>query len=181
MVLDFLPLLAFYGVLMAKGIYAATVAGIIASAAAIGYTLGLRQTVRPMTWVSFALIVVFGGATLLFHDDTFIKVKPTVLYWLFALVLALAPRLAGRNFIRSMLERELRLPDPVWRRLNDAWAAFFAVLGALNLAIAAQFSTTVWATFKVFGTMALMFIFVLVQGVLLQRHLQGEGGGDKGG
>jgi intracellular septation protein len=170
--LDFLPLLAFYAVLSLGGIYAATAAGIVVTAGGICYTLYRRQPVRPMAWVSFVLIAVFGGATLILHDETFIKVKPTVLYWLFALVLGLAPRLAGRNFIRSLLERELRLPEPVWLRVNDSWAAFFALLGGLNLYVAFNFSTGVWATFKVFGTMGLMFLFVVAQGLILQRHLQ---------
>lgn len=170
--IDFLPLLAFYAALWARDIYAATAAGILASAATIAITLARRMPVRPMAWVSFALIVVFGGATLLLHDDTFIKWKPTVLYWLFALVLALAPRVAGRNLIRALLERELRLPDAIWRKVNDSWAAFFGVLGALNLVLAYNFSTMVWATYKVFGTMALMLVFVIAQGVMLQRHVQ---------
>jgi len=177
LLLDFLPLLAFYAALWARDIYAATAVGILASAGTVAYTLLRRQPVRPMAWVRFALIVVFGGATLLLHDETFIKVKPTVLYWLFALVLGLTPRVAGRNLIRSLLERELKLPDPVWLRLNDSWALFFAVLGALNLVLAYHFSTVVWATFKVFGTMALMAVFVVVQGILLQRHVQS---GDEG-
>lgn len=173
--LDFLPLLAFYAALWARDIYAATAVGILASAATLVYTLARKQPVRPMTWISFALIVVFGGATLLLHDETFIKVKPTVLYWLFAAALFLAPRLAGRNLIRALLERELRLPDPVWQRLNDAWALFFLLLGGLNLLLAWNFSTVVWATFKVFGTMALMLVFVVAQSVLLQRHLLDSG------
>ncbi len=170
--LDFLPLFAFYLAFWLGGIYAATLTGMVASAATIAWMLLRRQPVRPMAWVSFGLIVVFGGATLLLHDERFIKWKPTVLYWVFMLVLGLAPRVAGRNPIRLLLSRELRLPDHVWARLNDSWAVFFGLLGLANLYIAAHYSTPVWATFKVFGTLGLMLVFVVVQGVLLSRHLQ---------
>lgn len=176
LLIDFLPLLAFYAALWLGGIYVATAAGIIASAGGIAWTLWRRQPVRPMAWISFGLIVVLGSATLILHDERFIKWKPTVLYWLFTLILTLAPRLAGRNPIQLLLAREMRLPDRVWGRLNDSWAAFFAVLGGLNLYIALHFSTKVWATFKVFGTLGLMLIFVVAQGLVLSRHLQG---GDK--
>ena len=175
--LDFLPLLAFYAAFWLGGIYAATATGMLASAATIGWTLARRHPVRPMAWVSFVLIVVFGGATLLLHDESFIKWKPTVLYWLFTLVLALSPRLAGRNPMRLLLARELSLPDVIWARLNDSWAAFFGVLGALNLYIAYHFTTATWATFKVFGTLGLMLLFVIAQGLVLARHVQN---GDEG-
>ena len=174
LLLDYLPLLAFFGGYMLGGIYVGTAAGMAASTAAVAYTLIRRQPVRVMTWISFGLIVVFGGATLLFKNDIFIRVKPTVLYWLFALTLGLGPPLAGRNFIRNLLERELRLPDAVWVRLNNSWAAFFGLLGGLNLAIAFRFSQSTWVTFKVFGTIGLTLVFVVAQVLLLQRYLQGQ-------
>ncbi len=171
MLIDFLPLVAFYAAFWVGGIYAATATGMLASAATILYMLVRREPVRPMAWVSFVLIVVFGGATLWLHDESFIKWKPTILYWIFTLVLALAPRVAGRNPIQAMLGKELVLPAVIWARLNDSWAAFFALLGAANLYIAGHFSTSVWATFKVFGTLGMMVVFVLVQGVVLSRHV----------
>ena len=180
MLLDFLPLLAFYAAFYVGGIYAATTTGMVASAASIAWMLARRQPVRPMAWVSFALIVVFGGATLWLHDESFIKWKPTILYWIFAVVLALAPRLAGRNPIRALLGKELALPDALWSKVNDSWAMFFAVLGATNLYIANHFSTAVWAAFKVFGTLGLMLLFVVVQGVVLSRHLPASGKDEPG-
>jgi len=172
--LDFLPLLAFYGAFWFGGIYVATGAGILASAMSIAWALGRRHPIRPMAWISFALIVVFGGATLVLHDEMFIKWKPTVLYWLFAAVLALGPRLMGKNPIAMLLGKELQLTEAVWAKVNTSWAVFFGVLGVLNLAIAYNFDTATWATFKVFGTIALMVVFVIVQGVFLAPHLQGE-------
>lgn len=170
--LDFLPLLAFYGAFWLGGIYVATIAGIIASAASIAWALGRGHTVRPMVWVSFVLVLVFGGATLVLHDELFIKLKPTVLYACFALTLFLMPRLFNKNPLEMLLGKEIALPPMLWRRMNDSWAIFFVVLGVLNLVIAYQFDTTVWATFKVFGTLALMVIFVVIQGIVISPWMK---------
>jgi intracellular septation protein len=125
-----------------------------------------------MLWLSFALIVVFGGATLFLQNEAFIKWKPTVLYWLFALALGLGPVLFERNFIRLLMEKQISLPEPVWTRLNLGWAGFFTFLGAANLMVAFSFSTDAWVNFKMFGTLGLMLVFVLLQSVYLSRHIK---------
>jgi intracellular septation protein len=172
--LDFLPLLAFYGAFWLGGIYVATGVGILASAMSIAWALGRRHPIRPMAWISFGLIVVFGGATLILHDETFIKWKPTVLYWLFASVLWIGPRLLGKNPIAMLLGKELHLSEAIWTKVNNSWAVLFSLLGVLNLVIAYNFDTTTWATFKVFGTMAIMVVFLIVQGIFLAPHMQNE-------
>ena len=93
-----------------------------------------------MLWASLAIIVVFGGATLLLQDETFIKWKPTVLYWLFGVVLAGSALLFRRNLIRAMLSEQMRCPTPVWSRLNWSWVGFFAFMGAVNLYVAFNYS-----------------------------------------
>jgi intracellular septation protein len=125
-----------------------------------------------MLWVSFALIAVFGGATLFLQDENFIKWKPTVLYWLFALALGLGPVLFERNIIRLMMEKQITLPDLIWARLNLGWAAFFTFMGAANLLVAFNFSTDTWVDFKMFGTLGLMLVFMVMQGIYLSRHIQ---------
>jgi intracellular septation protein len=170
--IDFLPLLAFYGAFWLGGIYIATGVGILTSAMSIAWALGRRHPIRPMAWISFALIVVFGGATLILHDETFIKWKPTVLYWLFATVLILGPRLMGKNPIAMLLGKELELSESIWAKVNNSWAFFFAGLGVMNLVIAYNFDTTTWATFKVFGTMAMILVFVIIQGIFLAPHMK---------
>jgi len=127
-----------------------------------------------MLWVSLAIITVFGGATLFFHNPTFIKWKPTALYWLFGCVLLGSAALLHRNLIRNMLEAQIRLPDPVWERLNLAWASFFIAMGLLNLYVAYNFSEETWVDFKLFGGIGLMLAFVLGQGFYLSRHLEEE-------
>jgi intracellular septation protein len=124
-----------------------------------------------MLWVSLAIIVVFGGATLLLRDETFIKWKPTVLYWLFGAVLAGAA-LAGRNLIRGLLSEQMSLPDPIWARLNWSWVGFFVVMGLLNLYVAYNFSEKVWASFKLFGGMGLMLLFVVAQSAFLAKYVE---------
>ncbi len=125
-----------------------------------------------MTWASLAIIAVFGGATLALHDETFIKLKPTVLYWLFGAVIAAADLLFRRNLIRAMLGAQVLMPDAAWARLNWSWAAFFAFMGAANLYVAYNFSTDTWVNFKLFGGMGLMLLFVLLQALFFARHIE---------
>jgi intracellular septation protein len=128
------------------------------------------RRVEPMLWASLGIIVLFGGATLLLQDETFIKWKPTVLYWLFGAVLAGALAFR-RNLIRVMLSEQVQLPDPVWARLNWSWIGFFAFMGALNLYVAYNYSTDHWVNFKLFGGMGLMLVFVLAQALVLARFI----------
>jgi intracellular septation protein len=154
------------------GVFLATVIAILATFLQIAWSWLKHRKIDGMLWLSFGLITVFGGATLLLHNENIIKWKPTVLYWLFALALGLGPVLFERNFIRMMMEKQLSLPDPIWIRLNLGWAAFFTTLGAINLFVAFSFSTDTWVNFKMFGTLGLMLFFILMQGVYLSRHIK---------
>jgi intracellular septation protein len=120
-------------------------------------------------------VVVLGGATVWFHNDTFIKWKPSMLYWAMGLAFWLSPLLFGKNLLRALLGEQMKLPPRVWHRLNFAWVAFFAVMGLLNLWVAYSFSTDTWVNFKLFGGIGLMLLFTLAQGWYLGRHVQDEG------
>lgn len=154
------------------GVFLATAVAILATFVQIAWSWLRHRKVDGMLWLSFGLITVFGGATLMLHDENIIKWKPTVLYWLFALALGLGPVLFERNFIRMMMEKQLSLPEPVWIRLNLGWAGFFTFLGATNLFVAFRFSTDTWVNFKMFGTLGLMLVFILMQGLYLSRHIK---------
>jgi len=156
------------------GVYLATVVAIAATFLQIGWAWFKYRKIDTMLWVSLVLIVVFGGATLFLHDETFIKWKPTVLYWLFALSLGLAPMLFERNLIRLMMEKNVTLPDPIWTRLNLAWAGFFTVMGVVNLWVAMNYSTDAWVNFKMFGSLGMMLLFIIGQTVYLSRHIKEE-------
>lgn len=152
----------------------ATVVAILATIGQIAWVWLRHRKVDTMLWVSLAIIVVFGGATLMFHNPTFIKWKPTALYWLFGGTLLVSELVFRRNLIRKMLEAQVRLPDVVWGRLNLAWATFFIAMGILNLYVAFSFTEETWVNFKLFGGMGLMLLFVLAQGFYLSRHVQEE-------
>lgn len=152
----------------------ATAAAIVATFGQIAWVWLRHRKVDTMLWVSLAIIVVFGGATLFLHDPTFIKWKPTALYWLFGAVLLVSALGFRRNIIKRMLEAQVQLPEPVWSRLNFAWAAFFILMGALNLYVAYSFSEEAWVNFKLFGGMGLMLVFVLGQGFYLSKYLEEE-------
>ncbi len=171
---DFFPILLFFIAYKFGGIYVATGVAIAASFVQIGWVMARGKKVETMMWVSLAIIVVFGGATLLLHNETFIKWKPTVLYWLFAAILLGGSWLFNKNIIRSMMAKQVSLPESVWNKLNLSWAAFFIVMGATNLYVAYNFSTDIWVDFKLFGSTAMMLVFVIAQSLVLAKHMNNE-------
>ena len=155
------------------GIYLATFIAIVASVLQILWVKLRGQKVETMLWVSLVIIVVFGGATLWLHDESFIKWKPTVLYWVFAGAI-FGAALFGRNLIRGLMSAQMELPEVAWSRLNLSWGAFFAVMGLVNLWVAFNYSTDDWVNFKLFGSMGLMLVFVIAQGMMLSKYMDKE-------
>jgi intracellular septation protein len=169
---DLFPVLVFFVAFKLYDIYVATGVAIAATFVQVGWLKLRGRKVEPVLWASLVIIALFGGATLALHDETFIKWKPTVLYWLLAAVLAGGELLAGRNLLRALLGAQLELPEAAWRRLNLSWIGFFAFMGAANLLVAYNFSTDAWVNFKLFGGIGLMLLFVLAQGLVLAKYLQ---------
>ncbi|HET7794303.1 MAG TPA: septation protein A, partial [Rhizobacter sp.] len=201
--LDFLPLLLFFGTFKfadANKEWAASFAsnhlGFLVSGGVVGteeapvllatliviaatliqvVTLKLmRRKIDLMLWITLALVVVLGGATVWFHNATFIKWKPSVAFWSMGLALWASQALFGKNLLKSMIGGELKLPDAVWQRLNFAWVAFFGMMGLLNVYVAYSYSTSTWATFKVFGVYGLMIVFTVAQVLYLSKHMKDE-------
>jgi intracellular septation protein len=169
---DLFPVILFFITYKLLGIYQATAVAIAATFAQIGWVWYRHRKVEPMLWASLILIVVFGGATIYLHNETFIKWKPTVLYWLFAVVLVVSFFAFGKNLIRTMMEKQVTLPDPVWARLMWSWVGFFVLMGVLNVYVAYSFSTDAWVNFKLFGGMGLMLAFVFAQAIFLAKHIE---------
>lgn len=152
----------------------ATVVVILATAAQIAWLVARRRKVDTMLWVSLALVTVLGGATIWFHSETFIKWKPSVLYWIMGAAFWISQAVFGKNLLQALMGSQLELPAAVWQRLNVAWIVFFALMGLLNIYVAYTFSTATWVNFKLFGGLGLMLAFMVVQGVYLSRHLKNE-------
>ena len=152
----------------------ATVVVIAATVAQIIWVHFRHGKVDKMLWISLVLVVVFGGMTLAFQNEAFIKWKPTILYWVFAGSMAFSALILKKNPIKAMLGEQLTLPEPIWGKLSLAWIGFFLVMGVLNLVIAFNFPTDIWVNFKLFGGMGLMLVFVLGQGMLLSKYVEEE-------
>lgn len=153
----------------------ATLVVIAATLAQVAFLLARGKKIDMMLWVSLGLVTVLGGATIWFHNETFIKWKPSVLYWVMGLAFWISQVLFGRNLLQTLIGAQLELPARVWQRLSFAWIAFFAFMGLANLYIAYSFSTDAWVNFKLFGGLGLMLVFTVAQGVYISRHLKPEG------
>jgi intracellular septation protein len=169
---DLFPVVLFFAAFKFADIYVATGVAIVATVVQVAWLKLRGKHVPGMLWASLAIIVVFGGATLLLQDETFIKWKPTVLYWLFSAVLASSALFFRRNLIRMMLSEQMRLPDAVWRNVNWSWVGFFLFMGAANLYVAYNFNTDFWVNFKLFGGTGLLLAFIVAQSALLARHVE---------
>ncbi len=155
----------------------ATVVVIVATLLQIGVIFARGKKPDLMLWITFVLVVVLGGATIWFHNATFIKWKPSVLYWAMGLAFWVSQTLFHKNLLQTLIGDQLELPPTVWQRLNFAWIGFFGLMGLLNLYVAYSYSTSTWATFKAFGATGLMLVFMLAQGLYLSRHIKPDADG----
>jgi intracellular septation protein len=203
LLLDFLPILLFFvtykyaegnadwaagfasthfGMLVSGGVVGpkeapvllATLVVIVATLVQILWLVLRGRKVDLMLWISLALVVVLGGATVWFHSETFIKWKPSVLYWVMGLSFWISQAVFHKNLLQALMGQQMELPASVWQRLNFAWVAFFGMMGLLNLYVAYSYSTDTWVNFKLFGGIGLMLLFTLGQGLYLSRHLKPE-------
>jgi len=167
--LDLGPLVLFFFANSRYGIFAATATFMVAVLAALAVSYAMTRHLPIMPVVTAIVVVVFGGLTLILHDATFIKVKPTIIYALFGAVL-----LGGLFFNKPLLgvvfDSLFQLTEEGWRKLTWRWAIYFFVLAVLNEIVWRNFSTNVWVDFKVFGVTPLTFVFAALQTPLLKRY-----------
>jgi intracellular septation protein len=176
-VIDLLPVIAFFVAYKLAGIYVATAVLIVGVLLQTAVSWIRHRKVSGMLLTSAVLVVVFGGLTLLIHDATFIKWKPTVVSWLFAAAFLASQFMNGQPIIQRMLGENVSLDARDWNRLNFMWAVFFFVEGVLNLYVAYNFGEATWVNFKLFGLMALTLLFALAQGVWISRRAEPEDAG----
>lgn len=171
---DLFPVILFFIAFKFFGIYVATAVAIIATMAQIIYCKIRHGKVEKMLLLSGVIIVIFGGATLLLKDPTFIQWKPTILYWLFSAGLVISQLFFHKNPIRAMMEKQITLPNAIWTKLNLAWATLFLALGFLNLYVAFNYSQDTWVNFKLFGITGIMFVFIILQTFMLSKYITSE-------
>ncbi len=171
---DFFPILLFFIAYKLYDIYVATAVAIVASFVQVGLFWLKHHRFETMHLVTLGLIVVFGGATLLLEDEMFIKWKPTVLNWLFALVFLGSQYIGQKSLVERMMSKAITVPRPIWSRLNMSWVVFFSAVGFINLYVVYSYDTDTWVNFKLFGMMGLTLLFVLAQAFYLARHIPQE-------
>ncbi len=168
---DFFPILLFFIAYKMYDIFVATAVAIVASFVQVLIFWLKYRRFETMQLVTLGLILLLGGATLLLHDENFIKWKPSIVNWLFAIVFLGSQWIGNKPLIQRLMEQHIQVDKPsVWTVVNLSWVGFFIFSGLLNLYVAFNFSTDVWVNFKLFGLMGLTFIFVIIQGIYLTQH-----------
>lgn len=168
---DLLPIILFFIAFKFYGIYAATAVAIIAVFAQVATTFIRGKKPEMMQLITLGMVLVLGGATLLFRNELFIKWKPTAVYWVLGAVFAITAIFSKKNLVQKMLEKNLSLPEKAWSTLNTTWYCFFFLMGCLNLFVVYKFDTETWVNFKLFGTLILTLVFAGFQGILISRYL----------
>lgn len=169
---DFFPIILFFVSYKLFGIYIATIVAIIAS---ISQTVLYRLKHHRFEFVhiiTLITLILLGGATIFLHNIIFIKWKPTVLYWLLALMFLTTHFIGEKNLIQRMMEGKLALPKAAWNKLSLCWILFFAIMGIANLYVVYHFTTDTWVNFKLFGTLGLTIIFVFVQSLYMAKYIK---------
>lgn len=176
--IDFFPILLFFGAYKLYDIYVGTAVLMAATVAQMALIYGIDRKLQALHKVTLALILAFGTLTLVLHDDRFIKWKPTVLYAAMAIALGVAVWVLRKNFLKMLLGSQLVLPDAVWHRLNVAWVAYSAFMAAINAYVVLNYSTEAWVSFKLWGY-AFPLAFIIGQGIFIAPHLRGDDNAEK--
>ncbi len=170
--LDLAPLGVFFYYVLNYDIYQATGALMIAMTIQVVLLRMIYQSVEKPTFLGWILVMVLGALTLVFRNPEFILWKPTVVNWVMAGVFIVTPMISGHSPLEHLLKGKMKLPANIWLQLNRLWVGFFIIVGGLNLWVAYHFSIETWASFKVFGLTALYFLFVLIQGLFIAKHIE---------
>lgn len=178
--LDFFPILLFFGAYKFFNIYVATGVLMAATVVQMGAIYAIDRKLTTMHKVTLALVLLFGTLTLVLQDERFIKWKPTVLYAAMAIALAVALWGLRKNVLKAMLGSQLALPDAVWTRLNVAWIVYCTFMSAINGYVAAYYSTETWVNFKLWGY-AFPLVFIVGQGLYISRYIKSDDAADGAG
>lgn len=168
---DYFPIICFFIAYKFSNIYTATEVTIAASLIQLTVYWIIHRRFETLHALTFVFVVLLGGSTLLFHKDIFIKWKPSVIYWIFAITLLTSQFFSAKTVLERMLSDKISLAAKIWKRLNMSWAIFFILLGCLNLYVVYHFDTNAWVNFKLFGTLGITLVFIVVQALYMARHM----------
>lgn len=168
---DLFPVILFFIAYKMYDFYVATAVIIVATIVQVTYNWFRHHKVEKMHLVTLLLVLLFGGLTLYLQDPLFLKWKPTVVNWLFALVFFGSHFIGNKPLVERMMSNSVALPAPVWSRLNIAWTLFFVAMGAINLYVAFSFSEDTWVNFKLFGMMGMTILFIILQAFYLAKYI----------
>lgn len=169
---DFFPVILFFVAYKLYGIYVATMVIIAATVIQLGAYWLKHRRLESLHLTTFGLVILLGGATLLLQDEMFIKWKPTVVNWVFAVIFLGSQFIGKKPLIARMAGKNLTLPDAIWARLNIGWVVFFVAMGIVNLYVAYYFDTDTWVNFKLFGLLGLTLAFIIAQSVYLAPYVK---------
>lgn len=175
LLLDFLPIALFFAAYKFFNLMVATEVAIAASLIQLIWSRIATGKIQKINLISFLSILILGSATLLLKNDIFVKWKPTVVYWALALSMLISQMISKKPIIQRLGEASIKLPDGVWRKLNLGWSSFFIILGMINLYVVYNFSTATWVNFKLFGTLGLTLVFIILQSIYMAKHTQMSG------
>ena len=170
LLLEFFPIVLFFIAYKLGDIYIATITAIIATTLQVFWIRFQKGIFEKTPLITLGILIIMGGATLYFKNEMFIKWKPTALYWILALGFLGSQFVGKKNLLQRMLGEQITLPPKIWTQLNLSWAFFFLGMGLLNLYVVYYFDTNTWVNFKLFGTLILTLIFIVLQGFYMTKH-----------
>ena len=169
---DYFPVICFFIAYKLYDIYVATAVAIVVSFLQLTcYWLKCRRF-EKLHVITFILISILGGFTLIFHQPIFIKWKPSIIYWLFGGTLFVSQFLSASPLLCRMLKDKIQLPNHAWNTLNMSWAIFFITMGFVNLYVVYHYDTNAWVNFKLFGTLLLTLLFMILQAFYIAKYLK---------
>jgi len=169
---DMFPVILFFIAYKMYDIYTATAVIIVATVLQVAYVYAKNKRVEKIHIITLVLILIMGGLTLILHDEAFIKWKPTIVNWGFALVFLGSHYIGNKPIIRRMMDSAISLPDVIWVRLSYMWIVFFILSGVTNLYVAYNYDTDTWVDFKLFGLMGMTLVFIVIQGFYINRYME---------
>lgn len=168
---DFFPIALFFIGFKLFGVFIATAIAMAASLLQVGLFWLKHRKFESLHIITLLLVFILGGLTLLFHNELYIKWKPTILYWVFAIVFFSSQFISNKPIIQRLMEQKISLPPAIWQRLNVSWVIFFGIMGFINLFVIYHFSTNTWVDFKLFGTLLLTLGFIVLQAIYMSKYI----------